>query len=238
MKNEIYICMIAGLLFAGMTAFNAKAQNVEAFPSYIEVNGNAEKEVAPDVFYLRIEINEQDSKGKKTVEQQQKNMLSALKALGLDVEKQLVRTSLSSSFYNRKTNLSTATYQLKVNSAESVSSVWQKLDDLGISNVSFIKAEYSKIDELKDEVRQEAVRNAKRQAESMAGAIGQTVGECFYINGGYSGNSVLYAQPRMAAKNMMMDYTESASVEEEAIEFDNIKVSQNISAKFVLEFRQ
>lgn len=233
--KRIFVFALLGALLVGIRPESSFAQNVEAYPSYIEVNGSAEKEVAPDVFYLRIEINEQNSKGKKSVEEQQKSMLSALKSLGIDIEKQLVRTSLSSSFYNRRTNLSTATYQLKVNTAEAVSSVWQRLDGLGISDVSFIKAEYSKIEELKDQVRQEAVRNAKKQAESMAGAIGQTVGKCFYINGGYSGNSVLYAQPRMAAKGMMMDYAVEEAAVEESIEFDNIKVSQNISAKFVLE---
>lgn len=233
--KKLLLSAIFGAILFGVLPQRIYAQNTEAYPSYIDVNGYAEQEVAPDVFYLRIEINELDSKGKKSVEQLQSSMLSALKSLKIDIEKQLTRTSLSSTYYNRKTNLSSASYQLKVFNAETVSSVWQKLDELGISNVSFIKAEYSNIEQLKDEVRKEAVRNARHQAESMAEAIGQNIGKCFYISGGYSGNTVLYAAQKAASRNMMMDLAVAEEAVEESIEFSNIKVSQNISAKFVLE---
>ena len=49
---------------------------------YLEVNGRAEMEVAPDEIYVRITINEQDSKGKVTVLQQEKDMVRRLKDLG------------------------------------------------------------------------------------------------------------------------------------------------------------
>ena len=230
--KKIYLCTLAcQFIFAAVSAF---AQEPENFQSFVEVNGYAEKEVAPDVFYMQININEEDTKGKKTLEQQQRSMVSALKALKIDTDKKLTRESLSSYFYNRKTNMQVATYQLKLNKAEDVAKVLSALDDLGISNVSFSKAEYSRIDELKDEVRKDAVRNAKQQAESMAEAIGQTVGKCFYIYCGYSGNAVLYAQPRMSKAVMNMDMAVEEAYEEESIEFDNIKVSMNVSTKFVL----
>ena len=226
---------IASCLIAAASGTGLKAQDNGAFQSFIEVNGYAEKEVAPDIFYLRINIDEQDTKGKKSLEQQQKSMLNVLKSSGIDTEKQLVRLSLSSSFHNRKTNMATASYQLKLNSADDVSRIWQKLDALGLSDISFVKAEYSLIDELKDEVRQLAVKNARQQAESMAGAIDQSIGKCFYIYCGYSGNSAVYAQPRVLTKAAFSDSMNEMAVEEESIEFDNIKVSINVSTKFVLE---
>ena len=51
-----------------LLALPAAAQVQEAFPSYIQVNGRAEREIAPDEFYLQIVINERDSKGKVSVE--------------------------------------------------------------------------------------------------------------------------------------------------------------------------
>ena len=48
------------------------AQTQEAFPSYIQVNGRSQMEVTPDEFYLSIVINERESKGKITVEIQQR----------------------------------------------------------------------------------------------------------------------------------------------------------------------
>ena len=70
-------------------ALPAAAQVQEAFPSYIQVNGRAEKEIMPDEFYLSVIINERDSKGKISVESQQRDMIAALKRLGVNVEKQL-----------------------------------------------------------------------------------------------------------------------------------------------------
>lgn len=234
MKQTILTAMAACMALAGITTTGARAQSTETYPSYVEVTGYAEKEVTPDVFYMRVEINEVDSKGKNSLEQQQKSMLSSLKALGVDTDRQLTRLSLSSSFYNRKTNLSSAVYQLKLGSAETVSKVWRKLDDLGISNVSFTKAEYSRIEEFKDEVRREAVRNARQQASSMAEAIGQKIGKCFYMYCGHSGSPVVYAQARMV-KGLAMNAADTVEESGDGIEFNNIKVSISVSSKFVLE---
>ena len=46
MKRLILLAAVA------FFALPAAAQMQEAFPSYIQVNGRAEKEIAPDEFYL------------------------------------------------------------------------------------------------------------------------------------------------------------------------------------------
>ena len=51
MKKLILIAAVA------LMALPAAAQVQEAFPSYIQVNGRAEKEITPDEFYLSIVIN-------------------------------------------------------------------------------------------------------------------------------------------------------------------------------------
>lgn len=213
------------------------AQESKYNDSYIEVNGSAERDVAPDLFYLRVDIDEQDSKGRKTLEQQQRDMLNALKVLKVDLENQVTRLSLSSSYYNRKTNMAAAAYQIKLNGADQLSKVWSRLDELGLSRVSFQKAECSTIAKVQEEVRSLAVRNAREQASSMAEAIGQSIGKCFYIYGGYSDSPVLYAQPRILTKAMAADGANmiGEASAEESLEFDNIKVSAKVTAKFVLE---
>ena len=128
-----------------------------------------------------------------------------------------------------------ATYRLKLNSAEQVSEVLDRLDALGISNVSFSKAEYSRIDEFKDEVRKAAVTDAKRQAASMAGALGQKLGKCFYLYSGNSGNSSYYSRPIMAKAAVMANSMDGVEEERAEIDFDKIKVSVSVSAKFILE---
>lgn len=95
MKRLILLAAVA------FFALPAAAQMQEAFPSYIQVNGRAEKEIAPDEFYLQIIINERDSKGKISVESQQRDMIAALKRAGVDVEKQLKMANLSSEFFKK-----------------------------------------------------------------------------------------------------------------------------------------
>ena len=113
------------LLATVCMAFTATAQTTEAFPSYIQVNGRAEKEVTPDEFYLSIVINERDSKGKISVESQRNDMIAALKRLGINIEKQLKVANLSSEFFKKKSSVAQAKYQLQLSTAAEVAKVWQ-----------------------------------------------------------------------------------------------------------------
>lgn len=219
-----------------LVALPAAAQMQEAFPSYIQVNGRAEKEVTPDEFYLSIVINERDSKGKVSVEQQQREMTAALKRAGIDVEKQLKVANLSSEFYRKNSSVATAKYQLQAGSAAEVAKIYQLLDGIGISNVSILRVTHSQIDRLREEVRVEAIRNARANAATLAEAIGQQVGKCFYIYD--SNNDVMpaYYNNAVVMRSMKaMDAAEAGSAEEESLDFKTIKLQYNVQAKFVLE---
>ncbi len=229
--------MMAALALVALTAMPAKAQNAEAFPSYIQVNGRAEKEVTPDEFYLAITIDERDSKGKIPVETRQREMVAALKRLGVDVEKQLKVANLSTGLLKKNTSVATAKYQLRLTTASDVAAAWQALDALGISDVSIARVSHSKIDELKAEVRTEAMRNAQQTARQLAEAVGQSVGKCFYVYD--SNNDVVPAYYNnavvMRAKASMYDAAEGAVEEEQALDFKTIKLQYNVQARFVLE---
>lgn len=231
MKKLILLAAVA------LMAFPAAAQQQEAFPSYIQVNGRSEKEIAPDEFYLSVVINERDSKGKITVEQQQKEMISTLKRLGVDIEKQLKVANLSSEFFKKNTSVATAKYQLQLASAAEVSKVWQALDGLGISNVSILKVSHSKIEEYKTQVRIEAMQNARQNAQTLAQAIGQTIGKCFYIYD--SNNDIMprYYNNSVVMRSMALkaDAAEAGGSDEEPLDFKTIKLEYNVQAKFVLE---
>ncbi len=222
-----------------LMAATAAAQINETYPSYIQVNGHAEREVTPDEFYLSIVLDERDSKGKISVETQRREMVSELKRLGVDVEKQLKVANLSSEFFKKKSSVAQAKYQLKLNSATEVAKVWQALDALNISNVSIQKVTHSKLEQFKNEIRIEAIRNARENARTLAAAIDQQVGPCFYI---YDSNSNLlprYYNNAVMVRSMMTK--DAAGVEEvaeeEVVEFKTIKLEYNVQTKFVLEFR-
>ena len=219
---------------AALVAFPALAQVQEAFPSYIQVYGRAEKEIVPDEFYLQIVINERDSKGRISVESQQRDMIAALKRLGVDVDKQLKVANLSSEFFKRKTSVATAKYQLQLGSSAEVARVWQALDELGISNVSILKVSHSEIDRYREEVRVEAIRNARANAATLAEAIGQKVGRCFYI---YDSNSNIL--PAVYDNAVLMRSAKAAgsveAVEEDPLEFKTLRLEYGVQAKFVLD---
>ena len=226
--------LIAMAVVALMT-LPAAAQMQEAYPSYIQVTGRAEKELTPDEFYLQIVINERDSKGKISVESPQRDMVAVLRKLGVDVEKQLKMANLSSEFFKKNTSVAMAKYQLQLGSSGEVAKVWQALDDLGISNISILKVTHSQLDKYKQEVRLEAMRNARESAQEMAGAIGQTIGKCFYI---YDSNSnvlpVMYDNAVLMRSAKAAADAESAA-EEDPLEFKTIKLEYGVQAKFVLE---
>ncbi len=229
MKKLIAMAVVA------LMALPAAAQMQEAYPSYIQVTGRAEKELTPDEFYLQIVINERDSKGKISVESQQRDMVAVLRKLGVDVEKQLKMANLSSEFFKKNTSVAMAKYQLQLGSSGEVAKVWQALDDLGISNISILKVTHSQLDKYKQEVRLEAMRNARESAQEMAGAIGQTIGKCFYI---YDSNSnvlpVMYDNAVLMRSAKAVADAESVA-EEDPLEFKTIKLEYSVQAKFVLE---
>lgn len=231
MKNmKRWIVSAAALLFL----LPAAAQMQEAYPSYIQVYGRAEKEVTPDEFYLQIIINERDSKGKISVESQQRDMIAALKRQGVDIEKQLKVANLSSEFFKKNTSVASAKYQLQLGSAAEVSKAWQALDALGISNVSILRVSHSKIEEFKREVRLDAMRNAQQSAREMAEAVGQTIGKCFYIYDTNSNVMPLYYDNAVVMRSAKAT-TAGAVAEEEPLDFKTIRLEYSVQAKFVLE---
>lgn len=221
------------LAAVALMALPAAAQSQEAFPSYIQVNGRAERQIAPDEFYLSVSIDERDSKGKISVESQQREMIAALKGVGVDVEKQLKVADLSSEFFKKNTAVASASYQLKLSSAAQVSKVWQALSALGISNVSLGRVANSKIEQYKAEVRTEAMKNAQQAAAALAGAVGQKIGKCFYI---YDSNNDMMPVffDNMAVRSAKASFAQGAP-EAEPLDFKTIRLQYNVQTKFVLE---
>lgn len=230
MKKMIFAATL--LLF---TALAATAQQAETYPSFIEVTGVAEKEVAPNEIYLSITINERDSKGKISIDEQQREMLSALKKLGVKSSEQLKMIDLTSSYFKRGNALAKAQYELKLGSAAEVARVWRALDELGISQVSVEKVSHTDIETLKAEVRADAMRAARDNARALAEAIDQQAGRCFWIADYSSPVRTVYAANLKARGVTDEALSFDAAVAEEGLEFQTINLQHRVQAKFVLE---
>lgn len=219
-----------------LVALSVSAQQAETFPSYIEVNGVAEREVAPNEIYLSITINERDSKGKISIDEQQRDMVAVLKKLGVKPAEQLKMLDLTSSYFKRGNSLAKAQYELKLSSAVEVARVWRALDELGISQVTVQKVSHTDIETLKAEVRADAMRAARDNARALAEAIDQKAGKCFWIADYSSPVRTTYAVANMKARGVMEESVSfDAMVEEEGLEFQTINLQHRVQAKFVLE---
>ena len=134
---------------------------------YLETSARVDTLVTPDKIYLSITIKEKDSKGKKSVEEQENKMAQRLKDLGIDVDQQLTIKNLASDFkkyfLRSKDVLKSKQYSLLVYDGLSAGKVMAALEDLGIANTYLEKTEYSKMDEL--ELIEEVFSNASLPAD-------------------------------------------------------------------------
>lgn len=226
------------IMAALMVGGTAMAQ--QTFPSYIAVTGKAEKEVVPNEIYVRITIDETDSKGKVTVAEQERKMLAALGRLGIDVEKDLqvgdISGDLQTYVLRKDRTLTTKSYELKVKDANTLSKVFTALADLNISSASVTKATRSDIEELRNEMRVEAMKNAQDAARTLAQAVGQTVGKAFQITEYNFNEPVYYAENNYYMADMgVMAKGVARKTSDSPLDFKKLKVTHTVNVQFVLE---
>ena len=233
--KRIIFGAVALLTFIAFTTTDASAQELGQTIPTVSVNGSAQLKVLPDEIYISIKLDEGDTKGKVTLEEQRRNMFAALKKVGVDAEKQLAVVDMSSSYYRRRGALAVTQYELKVATAEQVGKVFEALEKVGIPNVNVTRTAYSKMEELRSEARKAAMVNAQQRARELAEAVGQSVGACYEIN-----DYTTTTQPVVYRSKALMANAALDGVAEEAepnVEFEQIVVSYNISAKFLLNLK-
>jgi len=204
--------------------------------SYIEVTGKSVRKVTPDRIYLSISISEKDFRNRDLVSLE-KDMIRALKKVGIDVEKDLKVSDMSSNFrkywYGRQDVRVSRDYQLLTRDASTAGKAIMALEEMGISNVNLEKAEYSGIEKLKLEVKVEAVKAAREKALMMTEAIGQTLGPAFYISDqeSYRGS---YRSNRILAKSAIMSADGAMEESLPELEFEEMDVESTVVVRFRL----
>ena len=229
--KRVILLLAAVLLAVGVQAQDPSEQ---AFPSFVEVSSSAYREVAPNMVYLSITINERESKGRITVEEQERDMVAALKALGIKTNLYLRVSDMSSSLLKRNQAVTTKTYQLKLNEVALVGEVYTALNEIGITTINIEKVTNTNMDAIQNELRVEAIQNARANAKLMAEALDQTVGKAFYI---YTHDAMV-----STVRNEMNDGVVATfamkridAPEPVVTELRMMKVSVNVRVKFVLE---
>jgi hypothetical protein len=153
---------------------------------HIEVEAEADTLVVPDRIYVSITLNEADSKNKKSVEEQEKQLETILKKLKINTDKDLSVLDYSSNFkkyfLKGQNILKTKKYSLLVRDAYTLANVIISLEEAGISNTEVEKIEYSKYRELLLELRIEAVKRSRITADKLVKPLNQKAGKALYIS--------------------------------------------------------
>ena len=234
--KRIILGVFALLSLIAFTTTDATAQELGQTIPTVSVNGSAQLKVLPDEIYITIKLDESDTKGKVTLEEQRRNMFAALKKAGVDAEKQLAVVDMNSSYYRRKGSLAVTQYELKVATAEAVGKVFEALEKAGIPNVNVTRTACSNIEKLRSEARKAAMVNAQQRARELAEAVGQSIGPCLEINDYTTTTQAVATRGKMMLANSAA--LDGATAEAEPnIEFEQIVINYNISAKFKLNLK-
>jgi len=204
---------------------------------YLETSARADTLVTPDRIFLEIRLQESDTKGRTSLEELEKRMATRLSSLGIDLEKQLTVSDLSSDFgkyfLRRQDVLKEKVFELLVYDAPTAGKVLYELERAGISNVRLDRTEYAQMDALRDLLKARAVSRAQHQGRVMVEAVGQSLGKALFISD--AGFTVFNTMKgRASGVVMAADESESAYVALPA-DFDKIKVEASVQVKFVLE---
>lgn len=224
-----FICLVF------TSALMAQSKNFLDVP-YLETSAKVDTLISPDKIYLSITIQEKDSKGRKSVEEQENKMAQSLKSLGIDIDKQLTIKDLASNykkyFLRSKEVLKSKQYSLLVYDGLTAGKVMASLEDLDIANTYLEKTEYSKMNELELELKTRAVKKAKLKADALTTPLGQKVGMAIHIIDNSQPYYQRYNQPNIRMKAIAME--DAGSPEPLDVGFEKIRVESTVNVKFRL----
>lgn len=227
MKTIIAIALIT----ISFTAFSQEKNFIDK--PYIEVQGKADTLVVPDKIYISVSILEKDTKGKKSVESLEKDMIGKLKQIGIDTDKNITIEDLSSNFKKyilKATDIQKSkSYSILVSNGKMASKVFIALEEIGISNATIEKAEYSGYKKMQLLLNSKAMVNAKENAASFVKPGNQKVGNALFISNLQTAGTDTYSN-RLTIR-AMADSTDYES----SLDFEKINIESEVMVRFALE---
>ncbi len=228
---QIYILIISVSTFSQEKNFIDKP--------YIEVEGKADTLVTPNRIYIDVLITEKDSKGKKSVEDLEKEMFTKLQAIGVDVKKDVSIKDMLSTFkkyFLKSTDIQKSkSYSILVYDATQTTKVFIGLEEIGISNVNIEKTEHSESQNIQLKINSKAIKNAKATAESYLNPLNQKVGKAIFI-GHITKTNMLQGS---VSGVRIRGYSSLSEPESKGyispIEFEKIKISSEVGVRFSIE---
>lgn len=231
--------LLLAAVFTSIISFGQEKNFIDK--PYLEVQGKADTLVTPNRIYIDVLISEKDTKGKKSVEDLENDMLTKLKSLGIDTDKNVTMQDMMSNFkkyFLKQTDIQKAkSYSILVYDAKTTMKVFIGLEEVGIANVRVDKLEHSEEKKIQLIINGKAMENAKANAVSFIKPLGQNIGKAIFI-GYISNNSHNYVnadQVLIRGTNSINRYDIESKGYNTNIEFEKITISSEIGVRFALE---
>lgn len=227
------IIILALVLLASATTVASAQQKSDTKP-FIEVRGSAMTSIDPNKIEVTISLSESQSKGKITLTQQESALAKALKAADVDIKKQLVVSSQSSSAQKRRGAYQYKNYLLTLYNAEQLATVFDAFDEFGVLSAKVKRTYNDSVACVRQRLRIEAMNNALATAKTLSAAVGQSVGSAIEITD-YStdytpsSDGPVYSRMSRASSNDSSPREELGEVSLKPIE-----ISQMLTVRFEL----
>ena len=206
---------------------------------YIEVEGKSDTLVTPNRIYIDVLITEKDTKGKKSVEDLEKEMFTKLQVIGVDVKKDVFMKDMLSTFkkyFLKSTDIQKSkSYSILVFDATQTTKVFIGLEEIGISNVNVEKTEHSESQKIQLKINSKAIENAKAIAESYLNPLNQKVGKAIFIGHINTTNKLQGNVSGVLIRGNRSLYEQESKGYISPIEFEKIKISSEVGVRFIIE---
>lgn len=196
-----------------LALFQLKAQNDSA-KNFIEVIGEAEIEVVPDEIFIAFTLEERELDDEEIgLDQAEKALSDTLQSLGIKAPVLTNSNAYTSQFFFSRRQEERREYQVMVQDAQSLKTVFEILKKIGVVKANIEKLSHSKIEELEIGTRLKAIENAIEKADDMLAPLRQKrkapmlvkeLARSSIITGGlpaqYDVNSFRYQEPSRSTK--------------------------------------
>jgi len=225
------------ILSISMTAICQEKNFIDS--PYIEVEGKSDTLVTPNRIYIDVLITEKDTKGKKSVEDLEKEMFTKLQVIGVDVKKDVFMKDMLSTFkkyFLKSTDIQKSkSYSILVFDATQTTKVFIGLEEIGISNVNVEKTEHSESQNIQLKINSKAIENAKATAESYLNPLNQKVGKAIFIGHINTTNMLQGNVSGVLIRGNRSLYEQESKGYISPIEFEKIKISSNVGVRFSID---
>lgn len=225
------------ILSISMTAIGQEKNFIDK--PYIEVEGKSDTLVTPNRIYIDVLITEKDTKGKKSVEDLEKEMFTKLQVIGVDVKKDVFMKDMLSTFkkyFLKSIDIQKSkSYSILVFDATQTTKVFIGLEEIGISNVNVEKTEHSESQNIQLKINSKAIENAKATAESYLNPLNQKVGKAIFIGHINTTNMLQGNVSGVLIRGNRSLYEQESKGYISPIEFEKIKISSNVGVRFSID---